>query len=370
MSENKNIKRKALLLVGGFGTRLRPLTFTKAKPLVEFVNKPILVHQIEALKKVGVGEVVLAINYNAEKMFSYLKEFEKEYDIKITVSKEEVPLGTAGPIGLAKNILKDAEEIFIFNADITCEFPLEKMLEFHKKHGKEGTIATTKVKNPSRFGVIVTDENNKILKFVEKPLEFVGDRINAGLYIFSNKFLNRIEAKPTSIEREIFPKMAEDQELYAFSMSGFWADIGKPKDFLFGVELFLNDLYEKQKNHELFSPMNNSIGKNVVIDKTAKIEDGCFIGPNVVIGAGCVVKSGTRIKNSVLFQNCVVSENSYIDGSIIGWKSHIGKWCRIQELSVLGEDVTVKDEMLLKKNIILPNVTIKSNPKEGEILLA
>ena len=370
MSEEKIIKRKALLLVGGFGTRLRPLTFTKAKPLVEFVNKPILVHQIEALKKVGVGEVILAINYNAEKMFSYLKEYEKEYDIKITVSKEDIPLGTAGPIGLAKNILKDAEEIFIFNADITCEFPLQEMLEFHKKHGKEGTIATTKVKDPSRFGVIVTDENDKILQFVEKPLEFVGDRINAGLYIFSNKFLNRIEAKPTSIEREIFPKMASDQELYAFPMKGFWADIGKPKDFLIGVELFLNDLYEKKVNHELFAPQSDIIGKNVVIDKTAKIEKGCFIGPNVVIGAGCEIKSGTRIKNSVLFQNCIVGENSFIEGSIIGWKSNIGKWCRIQDLSVLGEDVTVKNEVLLKKNIILPNVTIKNNPKEGEILLA
>ena len=116
--------------------------------------------------------------------------------------------------------------------------------------------------------------------------------------------------------------------------------------------------------------MSDIIGKNVVIDKSAKIEKGCFIGPNVVIGAGCEIKSRTRIKNSFLFQNCVVGENSYIEGSIIGWKSHIGKWCRIQELSVLGEDVTVKDEMLLKKNIILPNVTIKNNPKEGEILLA
>ena len=364
------IKRKALLLVGGFGTRLRPLTFTKAKPLIEFINKPILVHQIEALKKVGVGEIVLAINYNAEKMFSYLKEFEKEYDIKITVSKEDIPLGTAGPIGLAKNFLKDAEEIFIFNADITCEFPLQDMLEFHKKHGKEGTIATTKVKDPSRFGVIVTDENNKILKFVEKPIEFVGDRINAGLYIFSNKFLNRIDAKPTSIEREVFPKMASDQELYAYPMKGFWADVGKPKDFLLAMELFLNDLYEKKVNRDLFSPQSDSIGKNVVIDKTAKIENGCFIGPNVVIGAGCHIKSGTRIKNSVLFQNCVVGDNSLIDGSIIGWKCNIGKWCRIQDLSVLGEDVTVKNEVLLNKNIILPNVTVKNNPKEGEILLA
>ena len=370
MSEEKKVNRKALLLVGGFGTRLRPLTFTKAKPLIEFINKPILVHQIEALKKVGVNEVVLAVNYNTEKMFSYLKEYEKEYDIKISVSKEEVPLGTAGPIGLAKNLLKDAEDIFIFNSDITCEFPLQQMFEFHKKHGKEGTIATVRVKDPSRFGVIITDENEKILNFVEKPKEFVGDRINGGLYIFSNKFLNRVEAKPTSIEREIFPKMASDGELYAYKMKGFWADIGKPKDFLIGVELFLNDLYEKKVNHELFTPPSESIGKNVVIAKSSKIEKGCYIGPNVVIGEECVVKSGTKIKNSVLFQNCVVGENSYIEGSIIGWKSTIGRWCRIQDLSVLGEDVTVKDEILLKKNIILPNVTIKSNPKEGEILLA
>jgi len=369
MSENL-VKRKALLLVGGFGTRLRPLTFTKAKPLVEFINKPILVHQIEALKKVGVSEVVLAINYNAEKMFSYLHEFEKEYNIKITVSKEEIPLGTAGPIGLAKDILKDAEDIFIFNADITCQFPLQEMFEFHKKHGKEGTIATTTVKDPSRFGVIVTDEQDKILRFVEKPVEYVGNRINAGLYIFSNKFLNRIEPKPTSIEREVFPKMASDGELYAYAMKGFWADIGKPKDFLTGVELFLNDSNEKKINSELFTPTSESILKNVVIDKSAKIEDGCLIGPNVVIGANCVIKSGTRIKNCVLFQDCIIGQNSLIENSIIGWKSHIGKWCRIQELSVLGEDVTVKDEIILSKNIILPNVTIKNNPKEGEVLLA
>ena len=363
-------KRKALLLVGGFGTRLRPLTFTKAKPLVEFINKPILVHQIEALKKVGVSEIVLAINYNAEKMFSYLKEFEKDYNIKITVSKEDTPMDTAGPIGLAKSILKDAEDIFVFNADITCEFPLQDMLSFHKKHGKEGTIATTQVKDPSRFGVIVTDENKKILKFVEKPKEFVGDRINAGLYIFSNKILDRIEPKRISIEREIFPKMAKEEQLYAFPMNGFWADIGKPKDYLYGTELFLNDLYEKKNNHEIFTPMSDSIGKNVVIDKSVKIEEGCFIGPNVVIGAGCEIKSGTRIKNSVLLQNCVIGHNSFIENSIIGWSSHIGDWCRIQDYCCLGEDVTVRNEFLLKNNIILPNVTIKSNPKEGEILLA
>ena len=164
----EDLKLKALLLVGGFGTRLRPLTLTKAKPLVEFVNKPIICHQIEALKAVGVNEIVLAINYQPEKMYDFISAAEKTYDIKITCSKEETPLGTAGPIGLAKKILEqsEGEEIFVFNSDITCRFPLKDMLDFHRSHKREGTIAVTKVKDPSKFGVILSDENKRITSFV------------------------------------------------------------------------------------------------------------------------------------------------------------------------------------------------------------
>ena len=132
----------------------------------------------------------------------------------------------------------------------------------------------------------------------------------------------------------------------------------------------LQKWFSKNNKNVIFAPISDSIGKNVVIGKNVKIEEGCIIGPNVVIGEGCEIKSGTRIKNSVLLQNCVVNNNCFIENSIIGWNSHIGKWCRVQDYSVLGEDVTVRDEFLLKNNIVLPNVTIKSNPKEGEILLA
>ena len=126
MSEQK--KLKALILVGGFGTRLRPLTFSKPKPLVEFINKPMLVHQIEALKEVGVDEVILAVNYQSEKMQEFVNEMSEKYKIKLTISKESEPLGTAGPIGLAKEILLKAEgeEIFVFNSDITCKFPIKR----------------------------------------------------------------------------------------------------------------------------------------------------------------------------------------------------------------------------------------------------
>ena len=366
MSEQK--KLKALILVGGFGTRLRPLTFSKPKPLVEFINKPMLVHQIEALKEVGVDEVILAVNYQSEKMQDFLNIVSEKYKIKLSLSKENEPLGTAGPIGLAKELLlkTEGDEIFVFNSDITCKFPLKDMLEFHRKHGKEGTIATTKVKDPSRFGVIVS-ENNKILRFVEKPKEFVGDDINAGLYVFNKKFLNRVNPVPTSIEREVFPQMASDGELYKFSLEGFWADIGQPKDFLFGTKLFLEHL--NKNNKDLLQKESNIIKGNVFFGENVKVEEGAVIGPNVVLGDNVVIKKGTKIINSVVLQNVVVSEYSFINDCIIGWKSQIGKWVRMEELCVIGEDVNIKDEVYLKNNVILPNVTIKASPKEGSVIM-
>lgn len=359
METNKPLK--ALLLVGGFGTRLRPLTFSKSKPLVEFMNKPIIIHQIEALKAVGVSEIVLAINYQPENMYDFIKDIEAKYSVKVTCSKEEEPLGTGGPIGLAKKILleENTEEIFVFNSDVTCRFPLKDMLDFHRKHGKEGTIAITKVKDPSKFGVILYDKDQKILDFVEKPQNFVGDEINAGLYIFTKKFLDRVNPVPTSIERDIFPQMAKEGELYAFKLEGFWADIGQPRDYLAGTNLYLNDLSQTNKDH-LVQGAKNVVG-NVVIDPTAKVSDTAKIGPNVVIGPGAVIESGARVKNSVVLGNTQVSCYSYVDGSILGWKSKVGKWTRIENMTILGEEVTVADEIQLNGITVLPNVSVKTS---------
>jgi mannose-1-phosphate guanylyltransferase len=263
MEDSKPLK--GLILVGGFGTRLRPLTLTKAKPLIEFINKPILCHQIEALKSVGVDEIILAINYQPDRMYDFINEAEKNYGIKITCSKEDEALGTAGPIGLAKKYLEKMEgnEIFIFNADVTCRFPLKEMLSFHKKHGKEGTIAVTKVKDPSKYGVIISNKEGQISNFIEKPQEYVGDNINAGLYVFNKKFLDRVSAKPSSLEREVFPLMAKEGELYTFELEGFWADVGQPKDFLNGTYLFLNDLSSSYPSH--LSKAKNILGNVIIV---------------------------------------------------------------------------------------------------------
>ena len=162
---------KALILVGGFGTRLRPLTLSVPKPLVEFINKKMIMHQIEALSKIGVNEVVLAVNYKPELMKKQLEQDLENIGVKITYSRETEPLGTAGPLALAKEILdnKSGEPFFVLNSDITCEYPFQELLNFHKNHGKEGTIMVTKVEEPSKYGVVIYDNNGKISRFVEKP---------------------------------------------------------------------------------------------------------------------------------------------------------------------------------------------------------
>jgi len=157
-----------------------------------------------------------------------MKHYEEKYKIKIVCSKETEPMGTAGPLKLAEQagLLKDTDTFFVFNSDISCEFPLTDLVNFHTKHGAEGTIMLTKVEEPSKYGVVVTEPDGKVKDFIEKPKEYISNRINAGIYILNGSMLKRIELRPTSIEREIFPKMAKDGKLFAMDLEGFWMDIG------------------------------------------------------------------------------------------------------------------------------------------------
>lgn len=227
---------RALILVGGYGTRLRPLTLSRPKPLVEFANKPILLHQLEALVKANVTEVILAVSYRAEQMEIELTAEAKKLGIKLIFSHESEPLGTAGPIALAaEHLEKSSDPFFVLNSDIICEFPFKDMAHFHQSHGREGTIVVTKVDEPSKYGVVLYKENGCIDSFIEKPQEFISNKINAGMYILNPSVLKRIQLKPTSIEKEVFPGMAADGQLFAFEIENFWMDVGQPRDFLTGI---------------------------------------------------------------------------------------------------------------------------------------
>ncbi|KAK9986410.1 hypothetical protein SO802_031361 [Lithocarpus litseifolius] len=360
---------KALILVGGFGTRLRPLTLSAPKPLVEFANKPMILHQIEALKAIGVTEVVLAINYQPELMLNFLKEFEKKLEIKISCSQETEPLGTAGPLALARDKLIDGsgKPFFVLNSDVISEYPLKEMIEFHKSHGGEASIMVTKVDEPSKYGVVVTEETTgKVEKFVEKPKIFVGNKINAGIYLLNPSVLDRIELRPTSIEKEVFPKIAAEKKLYAMLLPGFWMDIGQPKDYITGLRLYLDSL--RKKSSPKLAKGSHILG-NVLIDETAVIGDGCLIGPDVAIGPGCVIEPGVRLSCCTLMRGVRIKKHACISSSIIGWHSTVGRWARVENMTILGEDVHLGDEVYSNGGVVLPHKEIKSSILKPEIVM-
>ena len=354
---------------GGFGTRLRPLTLTLPKPLVEFGNKPMILHQVEALAEAGVTDIVLAVNYRPEIMVAALKKYEELYNIKITFSVETEPLGTAGPLALAREILgKDDAPFFVLNSDVICDYPFAKLAAFHKDHGCEGTIIVTKVDEPSKYGVVVHKADSTVIdRFVEKPVEFVGNRINAGIYIFSPSVLNRIEAKPTSIEKETFPAMVADSQLHTFDLEGYWMDVGQPKDFLSGTCLYLTSLSKRAADK--LSKEAYVYGGNVLVDPTATIGKDCRIGPNVVIGPNVKIGNGVRLQRCVLLDGSVVRDHAWVKSSIIGWHSTLGRWSRLENTCVLGDDVTIKDEIFVNGGSILPHKTVSTNIDQPAIIM-
>ena len=291
-------------------------------------------------------------------------KYEEEYNVNIEFSVETEPLGTAGPLKLAEKTLgKDDKPFFVLNSDVICDYPLQELAAFHKSHGEEGTIVVTKVEEPSKYGVVVhkPDHPSRIDRFVEKPVEFVGNRINAGLYILNPSVLNRIELRPTSIEQETFPAIVKDGQLHSFDLEGFWMDVGQPKDFLSGTCLYLSSLTKKGSKQIEASSKPYVYGGNVMVDPSAKIGKNCRIGPNVTIGPNVVIGDGVRIQRSVLLDGSRVKDHAWVKSTIVGWRSTIGKWARLENVSVLGEDVTIADEVYVNGGSILPHKSIKAN---------
>ncbi|KAG4303794.1 hypothetical protein PORY_002792 [Pneumocystis oryctolagi] len=363
------------------------------------------VHQIEALAAAGVTgfnntngcfvDIVLAVNYCSDIMVSTLKQYEQQYNITITFSVESEPLGmdkrksevkprifgakkclftvhncTAGPLALARNILeKDDSPFFVLNSDIICEYNFTQFLRFHQSHQAEGTIIVTKVEEPSKYGVVVMKpSSSEIERFVEKPTEFVSNKINAGIYVFSTSVLKRISLRPTSIEKEIFPVMASEGQLHSYDLEGYWMDIGQPKDYLTGTCLYLSSL-AKHKPFCLDNTSSYIYGGNVIIHPSVKIGNNCRIGPNVVIGSDCTIGNGVRLKRCVILQGSRIQNHAWIESSIIGWNSTVGKWARLENVTVLGEDVTIKDEIYVNGGSILPHKSIDQNIETPAIIM-
>jgi mannose-1-phosphate guanylyltransferase len=321
---------KGIILSGGWGTRLRPLTCTIPKSLIPVVNKPVIERQILLLKSAGIKEIILAVSIMSEVVQNYFKDGSK-LGVKIHYTNEKHPMGTAGAIKLAESYLKN-ENFFMLNGDVILNFNFKDMLDFHEISKAMGTIASKIVEDPSPYGVlIVNQKTNQLNKFLEKEEysppngKYIPMPINAGVYLLEPEILSYIEPnKRISMERDIFHKLAADNKLYHFPIKGVWRDIGKPYDLLQGSILLMNDILNnlKEKRKSLIDDSINidpttKIIHPCVIGENVIIRGNCIIGPNVIIGDNVYIDKNAEIRESLLYNESYISKNVNIENSII-----------------------------------------------------
>jgi len=321
---------RAILLVGGEGTRLRPLTYTRPKPLLPVVGISILERKLTHLAAHGVTEAVLSLGYKPDAFLAAFPSGEA-CGVQLHYAVEPAPLDTAGAILFAA-IEAGYDQLdgptIVVNGDVITDLDITAQMAFHLAKDAEATIALTQVEDPSAFGVVPTDDHGRVLAFVEKPPrnEAPTNWINAGTYILEPSVLARIpRARKASIEREIFPVIAAEGRLFAVHSPAYWIDTGTPALFLQATSDLLGD--------------SSFLGEGAVVDPTAVVQRS-------VIGAGATVGAQAQVIRSVLLPGAVIGDKAVVEDSIVGEGAQVGSRSQLSALTVLGDGVVVAADVV------------------------
>ncbi|HOF88250.1 MAG TPA: NDP-sugar synthase [Armatimonadota bacterium] len=325
----------AILLVGGFGTRLMPLTQRLPKPLIPLANIPFVERQIAWLREAGVDHVILSLHYNAELFQRYFAQ--KTPDVAISFAIEDTPLGTGGAIKNCVPFLS-ADRLYICNGDIFTTLHLPKMLRAHRDTGARISIALNEVEDPSRFGVIETDADGRIHTFTEKPPRHLARSrdINAGIYLFEREVLAHFPDGPCSVERDIFPALLRAElPMHGYRAPQYWTDLGTPGDYLqahrdildgrvripLGTREILPGIWAGERvdiaDDALLRPP-------LLIGAGARIGRGAVVGPMTVLGRGVAVLPYARVEDSIIWEGARVLRDSVVISSVIGRYAQAG----------------------------------------------
>jgi len=347
---------KAILLAGGKGTRLRPLTLHTPKPIVPIFNRPFLHYQIDLLKRVPeIDEVILSLNYQPRRIEEIFGDG-SDVGIKIRYVVEPAPLGTAGAIKYAGDKL--TESVVVFNGDVLTEIDVAAVIRLHRERKAKATIVLTPVENPSAYGLVETDPSGNILRFLEKPKpeEITTNNINAGIYVLEPDTFDRIPTNVAwSVERSYFPSLIERGETFVgYVYDGYWIDIGTPEKYTQVHRDIMDGRYAT-------GPFRDSGAGQKWISRDARVEDGATIEGPCFIDEGAVIKSGARIgpysvigrqtqveehavvDGAVVWANCRIGEHAVVGNTIIGRNCHVGRHVTLGAGAVLGDKTTLTD---------------------------
>jgi mannose-1-phosphate guanylyltransferase len=316
---------RAVVLVGGFGTRLRPLTFTTPKPMLPVGNRPIIENLVTMLSQAGVSEVVLALGFKPEPFMAAFPDGHCA-GVALHYAVEPEPLDTGGAIRFAAEHAGVDETFVVVNGDVLTDLDVSRLIDFHRSTGAEATIHLTPVDDPSEYGVVELDDEGRVRRFVEKPAPGTSpsNLINAGTYVFEPSVLSRIPTgRKVSIERETFPMLVESGSLYALSTDDYWIDTGRP------------DTY-RQANFDLLDGRRrlarcDAVAPGADVDPTVRIEHS-------LVAAGARVGAGSSLRDAIVLPGAEIGDACEVEGSIVMGRVESG--ARVVD-SVIGADGVV-----------------------------
>jgi mannose-1-phosphate guanylyltransferase / phosphomannomutase len=350
---------KAVVMAGGEGTRLRPLTSNQPKPMVPIVGKPCMEHILDLLRRHGLNEVVVTLAFMPQAIRTYFGDGES-LELDIDYSVEEQPLGTAGSVRLAHARLD--ETFLVISGDALCDVDLTALVDAHRSKGAAVTIGLKSVDNPLEFGIVVTDEDGRVERFLEKPSwgQVFSDTINTGIYVLEPEVLRHVPADgPYDFSKELFPLLLEmGRPLYGHVLDGYWQDIGNLDQFrqanfdaldghvqleVPGLRLRGTVWVSEEVDIDELEPVEGP----AFIGANCRIADGASIGPYSVLSQGVIVREGARVSRSVIDVGTYLGRSTVVEGAIIGRGCDLRDHARVHEGVAIGDQVTIGPEASL-----------------------
>ncbi|MBE6929878.1 MAG: hypothetical protein E7463_06330 [Ruminococcaceae bacterium] len=368
---------KAVILAGGEGNRLRPLTCETPKPMTRLLDRPILEYVLAALRTAGIHEAVLTLGYRPQEIEAYIGDG-SAFEMKLICRREQSPRGTAGSVADCADLLGD-EDFLVISGDCVCDLDLRRAIDFHRQHDADATIVLTGHSAPTEYGLVLADADGRVRGFVEKPSwgQVVTDRVSTGIYVLSPRVFSNIpQDKPCDFARDVFPLLLETGSLYAVTPEGYWCDVGDCDAFL-GCAFDILDakpdwaslgLERADVRAGSASFPGVTIHDPCYVGENVRLMPGAVIGPYAVIGEGSVIASTAQVRHSIV-QGAVVGEGADIHGSILCPDVHIGRRCTLEEASVLGRGVRLGEDCTVRCGVrIWPDAIIAPGQQVTESL--
>jgi mannose-1-phosphate guanylyltransferase len=360
---------KALILAGGFGTRLRPLSCTRPKTVFPVVNKPLIQWIFERLTKNNIKEAILAVNRLTAFYIRQQRISKSGLEVKYSIDPPKIPLGTAGPIKNAEKLIGHSGPFLVLNGDVFADLSYTEILNAHQRNKAVATIALCEVEDPSRYGAAELGSNCRVKSFIEKPSreQAPTNLINAGVYVLNPKVFDYIpKGKTVSMEREIFPKLVEEGNLCGYVFKGLWMDIGKPEEYLQANKILLKTLGSTQK---LTSSKRFEVRNPAAIDRNVRVGERSVIGPTAILGKNVTVGKRVQIKESVILPDVKIGDFSSIKGTIVGEGVVIGNKVRVGKGCIIGDYAKVRDNVsLADETAICPAKEVTENTLKSKII--